>query len=214
MKKTLGQELENVKKRLDVLEEPRKECGPSPEQLESRLKEQEDKLSEYIGANDQAQSRAKSLPIYQLAIFTAFLVMLFATVIHDQHTGMSEIAAAINAQTLRQIAATKTVSISMPPGDGKRHELEVELLAPCWLKVSAETGIAVDGGVAVEGYSTLTEGNQSKGYKREFTFQERARVEIRASCPGSVLYRVNGVEITPVNKSGKPKDSEVVELTL
>jgi hypothetical protein len=84
------------------------------------------------------------------------------------------------------------------------HVLELHLLANCWIRVTEETPDA----------ATLLEGNVPKGLHKEFTFDETTAVEVRAGCPGAIEYTVDGVVTLPVNQSGKPKDSEVVDLKL
>jgi hypothetical protein len=84
------------------------------------------------------------------------------------------------------------------------HSLELSLTAPCWLRVTEQTPDA----------SVLYEGNAPKELHKEFTFDEKTAIEVRAGCPGDVVYKINGNLATPPNASKTPKVSEVVDLLI
>lgn len=79
------------------------------------------------------------------------------------------------------------------------HTLSVSLSKPCWVRVSR------DG-------ETLAEGNKPAAWTKFFSFAEKTKVEVRAGCPGAVMYEINGVLQNMPNESGTPQQSEVVHL--
>lgn len=85
-----------------------------------------------------------------------------------------------------------------------KHTLRLELAANCWVRVTEQTPAA----------KVLAEGQQTAESVLNYSFDEQATIEVRAGCPGAIEYRVDGAIEHPVNRSGKPKDSEVVDLLL
>ena len=103
------------------------------------------------------------------------------------------------------VSGTGTVTLQAAPGDGKLHTLELRASEPCWIRV---TELSPDKSVLWEASAALV------AHFKEFTFDKETHVEVRSGCPGAISYRVNGVATSPTNNSGKPRDSEVVDLTL
>jgi hypothetical protein len=85
------------------------------------------------------------------------------------------------------------------------HVLEVQVLTDaCWLTVTEVTPAA----------TVLVDRRVPLDYKRTFSFDEAASLEVRAGCPGQLLYWLNGEHYAPPNESGKPEESEVVNIRL
>jgi hypothetical protein len=148
---------------------------------------------------------------------TAFIVLGMGLVIASwrEEKAINAVAAAItNKQTAitvqpapvaLAVSGTGTVTLQAAPGDGKLHTLELRASEPCWIRV---TELSPDKSVLWEASAALV------AHFKEFTFDKETHVEVRSGCPGAISYRVNGVATSPTNNSGKPRDSEVVDLTL
>lgn len=101
-------------------------------------------------------------------------------------------------------AEQKKVLIEPMKEKKERRVLEVQVLAACWLTVKEMTPAA----------KVLVDRLAPADYRKKFSFAEGASIEVRAGCPGSVLYWLNGEHYVPVNESGKPDESEVANIHL
>jgi hypothetical protein len=168
-------------------------------------------------------SRVRSLippprPIYfpaglAIVIAVALLVNLFIHSQGERHS-LDAIASAINASSAAHQAAVLPAPVnSSETKEGwnvtsatasPTHSLELQLSAPCWVRVTEVTPVA----------KVLIEGQELTGWRFGWDSDERATIEVRSGCPGDLIYWVDGNFVTPPNKSGTPKVSEVVELEL
>lgn len=194
----------DLEARLDELERPRVVSGLTTEELGTRIKLSEERIEAI------KKERVDSLLVGPAFLMMAAILVVLAFSFVDQRKSLNALAAAItqqNASVTGHAVDSRVIvtpAIAAPPGDGKIHSLELTLSAPCWIRVVEQTP---ESKVIVEGFRLIK-------WNRGFDFDEKTTVEVRSGCPGQVTYIVNGLLTSPPNESTKPKDSEVVHLTL
>jgi len=212
-KKPLDQtqiQLDDLRGRIEELEKPRLTTRTS---LEEMLRDASDShcLEDQIKKN---MPRNKNSPWVMVSLL-ALSIGLFLTGLglREQRKSLDAITAAIankNAQPETTTDSGLTTQFTLPLGDGKSHSLALHITSPCWIRVTKQTPVAT----IMYWNILLTEGQEPSGWDRLYTFDEQTEVEVRSGCPGQVHYEVNGVGVSPPNKSGKPQESEVVDLLL
>lgn len=140
-----------------------------------------------------------------IAMVIAFIALISAISISGYYKAdMDRYAVALNKRILVLESAKADPKPASNPVEAKE---EVPLLAAyismehtrCWMRVTDADG-------------TILRESMFSNPGNTGWVDNRKSVEVRSGCPGKISYEVNGKIVHPVNKSGKPEQSEVVTI--
>ena len=133
-----------------------------------------------------------------IAMVIAFIALISAISISGYYKAdMDRYAVALNKRMLALETAKAPVEVAQTWTAPQQviPTLEVAVAETCWMRITDADGKIIREGMFSSPWSEA----------RDF-------VNVRNGCPGKVTYKVNGKEVHPINKSGKPEQSEVVTI--